>query len=142
VLRVRGAWFSLLVLCFLSGCGGGSTVNTVNKSSPRLSDARQLAAMTPFERLRMNRPANLVPGTRVYHPVSVQLQTPTETLVVDPESVLGATNSAITVKVDGKPRVFSLATTKVTYGAQVQELFVPPGKPVPQNAGPLVETIR
>lgn len=132
---------SLLVFLMMTafGCSGAYTNSS---SRERTTDARQLSAMSPLERLRAKRPPNLPAGTQVYHPPVVEIEAPGETVVVSPDAVVATTATHITVRTISGLRTFSLATSKVTYNAEVQELYVPPGHAAPKNAGPLVETIR
>ncbi len=117
---------SALTVAFV-GCGVAGT--SQNSASQHASS-------------RITRPTNLAPGTRVYRPEVVMVEAPGENFVVAPGAVLKSTPTTITIDTPTGPRTFSLATTKVTYDAQVQELYVPPGHDAPKGAGRLVDIIR
>jgi hypothetical protein len=72
----------------------------------------------------------------------ILIEAPGEAYVVAPEKVIKTTATDITADVGDGPRSFSHSKYKVTYDAQVQELYVPPGHNAPKGAGRLVDVIR
>jgi hypothetical protein len=137
-LDTKSALALFAIAITFTGCGGAKSAFP---SGSELRQPQMLDRMSVLDRLRAARPSNLASGTRIFHPVAIKLESPGEILIIAPSTVLKRTSTEIVVAWNGGERHFPLSTTKVTDGVTVRELYVPPDRPVPNDAGAFVETV-
>jgi hypothetical protein len=129
----------VLMGTMMVGCG---TSHALSPASPKAARALAFTRMDAGERLIALRPTSLPKGTKIYRPRLVLIETPATVFSAYPTDIVSSTSEDLAVRINGHIEHFPPKTTHVTYDAQVQEIYVPPGIPVPANAGTLVDTVR
>lgn len=129
----------VLAGAILAGCGSSHAISPV---SPGAARGLAFTRMSGNDRLIALRPASLAKGTKIYRPRLVLIEAPDTVFSAYPTDIISSTSDDLAVRINGRIEHFPAKSTHVTYDAQVQELYVPPGVPTPANPGTLVETIR
>jgi hypothetical protein len=125
----------------IAGCSAVS----YSQGAPQRPDdqiARALIRMTPSDRLRALRPRDLKPGTRIYRPVVIEIETPGNSYVVSRSSVVASTPTELSVRMAGTIVHFARSASTITVRAGAQEDILPPGVAADPSLGEPIETIR
>ncbi len=133
---------SVSLVFALAACTSSGASQRVAPSGTNAQIASALSRMSPADRIRATRPRDLAPGTRIYRPEVVEIETPGNSYIVSKDSIVSSTSTGIAVRLNGEIVHFSRSSSNITVRAGAQEVRVPPGVVADPRLGTPVETIR